>query len=106
MHVKLTDVSRFFPIGFLAAPTPSPTAVYSPARAAAFTSDDVSQENVQDLTDPEAAGGLLDSAAATERQGEVHVSDNPEDLELPRQIHIQQHLKLHFHPQGKSSRAP
>ena len=47
----------------------------------------------------------LDSAPATETQGVVQVPEPTEDLpqqQLPRQIHIQQHLKLHFHHQGKS----
>lgn len=71
-----------------AAPTPGPTEAYSPAQVDSFTPD-VSRETVQDLIDPD--------GAARERHGE-----HPDDSELPRQIHIQQHLKLHFHPQGES----
>ncbi|XP_055360610.1 calymmin [Betta splendens] len=43
----------------------------------------------------------LDPAPASEAQGEQ--PDEPQQ-QLPRQIHIQQHLKLHFHPQSKSWR--
>lgn len=79
-----------FLVLFSASPTPGPTVAYSPAQVDSFTPD-VSPETVQDLTDTD--------GVAMERQGE-----HPDDLELPRQIHIQQHLKLHFHPQGESRR--
>ncbi|XP_027885126.1 spidroin-1-like [Xiphophorus couchianus] len=80
----------------VAFPTPSPSLEDSPVLVGSFTLD----EGVQDLSDGTA--GLLDSSPATETQGESHLSENPDDLQLPRQIQIQQQLKLHFHPQGKS----
>ncbi|XP_032430429.1 uncharacterized protein LOC116727230 [Xiphophorus hellerii] len=80
----------------VAFPTPSPSLEDSPDLVGSFTLD----EGVQDLSDGTA--GLLDSSPATETQGESHLPENPDDLQLPRQIQIQQQLKLHFHPQGKS----
>ncbi|MEQ2254936.1 hypothetical protein ILYODFUR_008775, partial [Ilyodon furcidens] len=76
---------------FPAAPTPSPTLEYS------FTPD----EGVQDLSDTDGTASFFESAPAGTR-GEVHMSEHPDDLQLPRQIQIQQQLRLHFHPQGKS----
>ncbi|XP_023196960.1 fibroin heavy chain-like [Xiphophorus maculatus] len=78
----------------VAFPTSSPSLEDSPVLVGSFTLD----EGVQDLSDGTA--GLLDSSPATETQGESHLSENPDDLQLPRQIQIQQQLKLHFHPQG------
>ncbi|XP_024866836.2 calymmin isoform X2 [Kryptolebias marmoratus] len=78
-------------VSFSAAPTSGPTLAFSPARVDSLTPDDVSREDVQDFTD-DGVGSHLESAPAAERHSD--------DLELPRQIHIQQHLKLHFHPQG------
>ncbi|KAK5607154.1 hypothetical protein CRENBAI_006431 [Crenichthys baileyi] len=77
---------------FPAAPTPSPTLEYP------FIPD----EGVQDLSDTDGTASFFESAPATETRGEVHVSEHSDDLQLPRQIQIQQQLKLHFHPQGKS----
>ncbi|CAG5906900.1 unnamed protein product [Menidia menidia] len=54
---------------------------------------------------PESTTSLHEAEPAAESQGEAQVPEQPDDLQqLPRQIHIQQHLKLHFHPQGKSWR--
>ncbi|TNN51683.1 hypothetical protein EYF80_038095 [Liparis tanakae] len=55
----------------------------------------------EDLPDP-----ALDFGPPAESQGAAQAPEHPEELlhqqqQLPRQIHIQQHLKLHFHPQGK-----
>ncbi|MED6248227.1 hypothetical protein ATANTOWER_029378, partial [Ataeniobius toweri] len=75
---------------FPAAPTPSPTLQYS------FTPD----EGVQDLSDTDGTASFFESAPATGTRGEVHMSEHPDDLQLPRQIQIQQQLRLHFHPQG------
>ncbi|XP_061765819.1 fibroin heavy chain-like [Nerophis ophidion] len=73
-----------------AAPTPGP--ILESALTPAGT-DDLSS----DLTGP---GGLIyDSAGVGDKQ--ARGSEHPDDAEqLPRQIHIQQHLKLHFHPKG------
>ncbi|XP_058476523.1 calymmin isoform X2 [Solea solea] len=87
-------------VAYPAAPTPSPTLVSAPS----LTDDVVLRVGVEDL--PGNMGPVhlsLDSAPATETQGGVQVAEEPDDLlqeQLPRQIHIQQQLKLHFHPQG------
>ncbi|XP_038163537.1 calymmin isoform X3 [Cyprinodon tularosa] len=73
----------------LEAPTSSPATEHSHNLPGSFTTDD----SMQDLTN-------ADGRTAPESQGEHHVSDH-EDEQLPRQIQIQQHLKLHFHPQGE-----
>ncbi|XP_043959199.1 calymmin isoform X9 [Gambusia affinis] len=78
----------------VALPTPSLSLEDSPDLVGSFTPD----EGVKDLSDGTA--GLLDSSPAAETRGEAHLSENPDDLQLPRQIQIQQQLKLHFHPQG------
>ncbi|XP_014856069.1 PREDICTED: spidroin-1-like isoform X3 [Poecilia mexicana] len=78
----------------VAFPTPSPSPEDSPDFVDSFTPD----EGVQDLSDGTAA--FLDSSPVAETRGEAHLSENPDDLKLPRQIQIQQQLKLHFHPQG------
>ncbi|CAI5658981.1 unnamed protein product [Oreochromis niloticus] len=81
---------------FPAAPTPSPNLAYPsvPSRLPAessFTADAMPGD-VRHFPDLEGTAGLtLDSPPA-------QVSEQPDDL--PRQIHIQQHLKLHFQPQG------
>nr|XP_054605682.1 calymmin isoform X3 [Nothobranchius furzeri] len=87
-------------VAFRSAPTPSSTAVYSSVRGDSFTPAELIDDGVQDLTDPEDTGSLLESAATSETQDEIQVSEHPDDSEMPRQVHIQQHLKLHFHPQG------
>lgn len=102
-------------VAFPAAPTPSPSLAYPAVTSylpvEAFTPDVVPGAGVEDLPDPAGTAGLaLDSAPATEMQGMAEVPEQPDELldqqQLPRQIHIQQHLKLHFHPQGKSWRGP
>ncbi|XP_056221963.1 spidroin-1-like [Seriola aureovittata] len=95
-------------VAFPAAPTPSPTLAYpsvpSYLPVESFTPDVVPGAGVEDLPDPAGTASLgLGSAPATETQGVVQVPEQPDDLpqqQLPRQIHIQQHLKLQFHPQG------
>ncbi|XP_040885382.1 calymmin [Toxotes jaculatrix] len=93
-------------VAFPAAPTPSPTLAYPsvpsyPPAESFFTPDVVPGVDVEDLPNPTGTASLgLDSAPATETEGVVQVPEQPDDLQLPRQIHIQQHLKLHFHPQG------
>ncbi|XP_051795940.1 calymmin [Acanthochromis polyacanthus] len=91
------------------APTPSPgladpsVLAYLPIEDS-FTPDVGPRPDVQDLPNPvDTTSPIYDSAPATEKQGEAQGPEQPDDLEqqqLPRQIHIQQHLKLHFHPQG------
>lgn len=74
-----------------AAPSPSPS-------LASVVSDVVpGGEDLPDIVD----GTDLDSA--TGFQGVAKMDEETEDMQqqqLPRQIHIKQHLKLHFHPQG------
>ncbi|RVE59530.1 hypothetical protein OJAV_G00189510, partial [Oryzias javanicus] len=66
----------------------------------AFSSPDgIPAEDVQDIPDPEGTASFLESAPVTEMLSESQVPEDDENL--PRQIHIQQHLKLHFNPQGK-----
>ncbi|XP_028331888.1 calymmin [Gouania willdenowi] len=67
------------------APTPSTTLTHPPTtEEQSFTP--------HDFPDPMAtASVILDS---------VQPSESQLDADLPRQLHIQQHLKLHFHPQG------
>lgn len=76
-----------------AAPGPSPS-------LASVVSDVVpGGEDLPDIVD----GTDLDSAPATGFQGVAKMDEETEDMQqqqLPRQIHIKQHLKLHFHPQG------
>lgn len=71
-----------------------------------FTPDVAPGAGVEDLPDPVGTASLtLDSAPATGIGGVFEAPEQPDDSlqqQLPRQIHIQQHLKLHFHQQGKS----
>ncbi|XP_070847183.1 spidroin-1-like [Chaetodon trifascialis] len=96
-------------VAFPAAPTPSPTLAYPSVPSylpmeSSYTPDVVPGAGVEDLPDPAGTASLgFDSAAATGTHGEAQVPEQADDLlqqQLPRQIHIQQHLKLHFHPQG------
>lgn len=88
---------------FPAAPTPSPaySSVHSRLPAESSFTADAMPGDVRHFPDLEGTAGLtLDSAPAAESEGTTQVSEQPDDL--PRQIHIQQHLKLHFQPQGKA----
>lgn len=97
-----------FPVvAFSAAPTASPTLAYPSAPSyltgeSHLTPDVAPGVAVEDLSAPAGTASLsLDSA---ETQGVAPVPEQPEELlqqQLPRQIHIQQQLKLHFHPQNK-----
>ncbi|XP_026018761.1 calymmin isoform X6 [Astatotilapia calliptera] len=83
------------------APTPSPaySSVHSRLPAESSFTADAMPGDVRHFPDLEGTAGLtLDSAPAAESEGTTQVSEQPDDL--PRQIHIQQHLKLHFQPQG------
>ncbi|XP_044035180.1 calymmin isoform X23 [Siniperca chuatsi] len=100
-------------VAFPAASTPSPTPAYPSVPSylpveSSFTPDVVPGAGFEDLPDPVGAASLaLDSTSATETQGVAQVAEQPDDLlqqQLPRQIHIQQHLKLHFHQPDKSGR--
>ncbi|XP_018542813.2 calymmin [Lates calcarifer] len=101
-------------VAFPAAPTPSPTLAYPSVPSylpveSSFTPKVVLGAGVEGLPDPAAgtASLSLDSAPATETNGAVQVPEQSDALlqqQLPRQIHIQQQFKLHFHPQGKSQR--
>ncbi|XP_036072876.1 calymmin [Oryzias melastigma] len=75
-----------------AAPTAGSTLAFS-------SPDAIPPEDVQDIPDPEGTASFLESAPVTEMLGESQVPEDDENL--PRQIHIQQHLKLHFNPQSK-----
>lgn len=58
---------------------------------------------VKDFLEPTGTASVpLDSEPATETLDLVQQPEDPDDpQQLPRQIHIQQHLKLHFHNQGE-----
>ncbi|XP_019742205.1 calymmin isoform X2 [Hippocampus comes] len=79
-------------ISLPAAPTPSPPdSVFTPAQT-----DDLSS----DLT---GTGNLAFNSEA-DRQATAQGSEQPDDpAPMPRQLNIQQHLKLQFHPQGSKN---
>ncbi|XP_063749689.1 calymmin [Eleginops maclovinus] len=90
-------------VAFPAVPTSSPTMAYPSDPSYVPVEVFSPAAGVEDLPLPAGTDDLiLDSAPATETQGGAYVPEQPEDLlhqqEMPRQIHIQQHLKLHFHP--------
>lgn len=92
-------------VAFPAAPTPSPTlpypsdSPYLPVESS-FAPHTVPGAGVEDLPNAAGTAGLnLDSEAATETH-DGQPEDELQQEQLPRQIHIQQHLKLHFHNQG------
>lgn len=87
-------------VAFPAAPSDGPTLAYpsDPAYLPAESSyapDAALAPGADDDAAP-------DSDAAEETHDAAQQLEQPEDeQQLPRQIHIQQHLKLHFHNQGK-----
>ncbi|XP_029934571.1 calymmin isoform X2 [Myripristis murdjan] len=90
-------------VAFPAAPTPSSTLALPPVPSyvplvSSFTSDVEPVAGIEDLPHPAGTASLsLASAPAGQTQAPPLLPE-----QSPRQIHIQQHLKLHFHPQGKS----
>lgn len=100
-----TSVPKAFPslpavVAFPAAPSDGPTLAYPSDPAylpAVYAPDAAPAPSAEDA--PDAA---LDSDAAAEAHDGAQQPEMPDDeQQLPRQIHIQQHLKLHFHNQGK-----
>lgn len=95
---------------FPEAPTPIPSLVYPavPAHLPAESSlppDVGPATDVEDLPDPAGTASIiLDSEPATETLGLTQPPEPDDAQQLPRQIHIQQHLKLHFHNQGEFCR--
>lgn len=93
-------------VAFPAAPTPSPSLADPSAPSylsveSSFTPD-AGPGGVEELSDPAGTVGLaLDSEPDTETHGAPEQQDDLYQQQMPRQIHIQQHLKLHFHPQGE-----
>nr|XP_040032033.1 calymmin isoform X22 [Gasterosteus aculeatus aculeatus] len=90
-----------------ATPTPSPPPA-PPSVTSHRPADSFGHTLAADVEDPpEPAGLASDSAPAAETEGVAQESERADDLQqqlqLPRQIHIQQHLKLHFHPQGEKN---
>lgn len=89
-------------VAFPAAPSDSPTLAYPSDPAylpveSSYAPDAAPAPGAEDA--PDAA---LDSDAAEETHDGTQQPEQPEDeQQLPRQIHIQQHLKLHFHNQGR-----
>lgn len=97
-------------VSFPAAPIPGPTLAYPSVPSylpveSSFTPDVGPGAGVEDLPEPAATASLtFDSEPATETHDVDQLPEEQDDLlqqQLPRQIHIQQHLKLHFHQQGK-----
>ncbi|XP_056286546.1 calymmin [Pseudoliparis swirei] len=102
-------------VAFPAAPTASPTLAYPSVAEAlpveAITPDAVPEAGVEDR--PEAgvedrSEPALDFGPPAESQGVAQAPEQPDEplhqqqqQQPPRQIHIQQHLKLHFQPQGE-----
>lgn len=97
---------------FAEAPTPIPSLAYPAVPAhlpaeSSFTTNVGLPAEVEDLPDPAGTARIpLDSEPATETPGPPQSHEQPDDdpQQLPRQIHIQQHLKLHFHNQGEFCR--
>ncbi|KAM9837950.1 calymmin [Aulostomus maculatus] len=96
-------------VAFPAAPTSGPTLVYPSASSylpgESAATPDLGAKDLASLAS--AASHTLESAPATETQAAAQVPEQPDDLhqqQLPRQLHIQQHLKLHFQPQGAKDR--
>lgn len=60
---------------------------------------------MEDLPEPAGTASLtFDSAPAADTHDVAQLSEEEDEVleqQLPRQIHIQQHLKLHFHQQGE-----
>lgn len=84
-------------VAFPAAPTPSPS-LADPSVPSYLGPG----AGVEELPDPAGTVGLaLDSEPDTETHGAPEQHEDLQQQQMPRQIRIQQHLKLHFHPQGK-----
>lgn len=80
-------------VAFPGAPTREPTVPY-PSAASYLPVDSA-------VTSYGAGVGSNDPAPVTESQAASQGLEQTDDeQQMPRQIHIQQHLKLHFHPQG------
>lgn len=98
-------------VAFADAPTPIPSLAYPAVPAhlpaeSSLTPDVGLPAEVEDLPDPAGTASIpLDSEPATDTPGLPQSHEEPDDSQqLPRQIHIQQHLKLHFHNQGEFCR--
>lgn len=113
MSAYLSLRVSFLVVAFPAAPTPSPTLQYPSVLSyltgeSHLTPDAVPGVAVEDLSNPAGTASLsLDSGPAADTQAVAPAHEQPDELlqkQLPRQIHIQQQLKLHFHPQNKSWR--
>lgn len=89
-------------IAFPAAPSDGPTLAY-PSDPAYLPVESSYAPDAAPAAGAEDAGGAApDAESAAETHDVAQQPEQPEDeQQLPRQIHIQQHLKLHFHNQGK-----
>ncbi|XP_076008114.1 uncharacterized protein LOC143002062 [Genypterus blacodes] len=93
-------------VAFPAAQTLSPALAHPSAYVpdASFLPDTPQVADGQDLPDPVGTASLdLAPGPAAQTQATPLMFEQPDGLQtqqLPRQIHIQQHLKLHFHPRG------
>lgn len=109
-EILLRACTSTLAFAFPEAPTPIPSLVYpaGPAHLPAessLTADVGPATDVEDLPDPAGTASIiLDSEPATETLGLTQPPEPDDAQQLPPQIHIQQHLKLHFHNQGEFCR--
>lgn len=89
-------------VAFPAAPSDGPTLAYPSDPAYLPVESSYAPDAAPAAGAEDAAGAAPDAESAAEMHDVAQQPEQPEDEEqLPRQIHIQQHLKLHFHNQGK-----
>ncbi|XP_075890422.1 uncharacterized protein LOC142893573 isoform X49 [Nelusetta ayraudi] len=91
-------------VAFPAAPSDGPTLAYPSDPAYLPVESSYAPDAAPAAGAEDAAGAAPDAESAAEMHDVAQQPEQPEDEEqLPRQIHIQQHLKLHFHNQGTKS---
>lgn len=87
---------------FPAAPSDGPTLTYPSDPAYLPVESSYAPDAAPALGAVETPGVGPETESAAEAHDVAQQPEQPEDeQQLPRQIHIQQHLKLHFHNQGK-----
>lgn len=90
-------------VAFPAAPSDGPTLAYPSDPAYLAVESSYAPDAAPPAAGGEDAGPDSDAAETHEAAQQPEQSEEDEQQQLPRQIHIQQHLKLHFHNQGKFS---
>lgn len=89
-------------VAFPAAPSDGPNLAYPSDPAYLPVESSYAPDAAPALGAEDAAGVVPETESAAEAHDVAQQPEQPEDeQQLPRQIHIQQHLKLHFHNQGK-----